>query len=172
MVPLEMCAIEPCYREALMDIQKVRAELRSMDRVDLFNLALNQKMSRCIMGGNPCRLYLQYKGSYFCVSEILREGCQLEKLEKLDRDHPHQNPPDFLSQICNKMSAQPSSSKVEGIEFKVYHRDPLTGSAVLLGRIIERRRKERGNNLKHLLGKAMREYSERTKDPSTIFLLR
>jgi len=32
-------------------------------------------------------------------------------------------------------------------EFKVYYRDDLTRSMVYLGTVIERRRKERGNNL-------------------------
>jgi hypothetical protein len=42
---------------------------------------------------------------------------------------------------------------------------------VFLGKIIERRRKERGNNFKDLLFKAKQDYSPRVKDPSAIFLL-
>jgi hypothetical protein len=57
------------------------------------------------------------------------------------------------------------------IEFKVYCRDPDTHSMIFLGKMIERRTKERGNNLKDLLLKAMENYSDRVKDPSTIFLL-
>lgn len=94
------------------------------------------------------------------------------RLEKLDQSYHHQDPADFLLPISQKMAIDLPSSEVKGIEFKVYHRDPLTGSPVFLGRITERRRKERGNNLKDLLGKAMREYSGYVKDPSTIFLLR
>jgi hypothetical protein len=57
------------------------------------------------------------------------------------------------------------------VNFKVYHRDRLTRSAVFLGKIIERRRKERGDNLKGLLSKAIEQYSDHVKDLSTIFLL-
>jgi hypothetical protein len=42
---------------------------------------------------------------------------------------------------------------------------------VFLGKIIERRRRERGNNLKDLLFKARQNYSTRVRDPSAIFLL-
>jgi hypothetical protein len=42
---------------------------------------------------------------------------------------------------------------------------------VYLGTVMERRRKERGNNLGDLLKKAAAEYSNRVQDPSKIFLL-
>jgi hypothetical protein len=42
---------------------------------------------------------------------------------------------------------------------------------VYLGTVIERRRKERGNNLGDLLKKAAMEYSKDVSDPSKIFLL-
>jgi hypothetical protein len=154
-----------------MDILKARGELRSMGKEGLFNLALNQKMSGCVIGGSPCRFYLQYNGTSFCVSEILREGCELERLEQLDQNHHHKETVSFLFPNFQKMATELSPPGVKGIEFKVYHRDPLTGSAVFLGKITERRRKERGNNLRDLLGKAMREYSDYVKNPSTIFLL-
>ena len=57
------------------------------------------------------------------------------------------------------------------IIFDVYYRNYSTDSMVFLGKIIERRRKERGNNFKDLLFKARQNYSTRVKDPSTIFLL-
>ncbi len=60
--------------------------------------------------------------------------------------------------------------KKEGVEFKVYYRDPHDGSTVFLGKVIERRRKERGHNLEDLLTKAKRQYSD-IRDPSKIFLL-
>jgi hypothetical protein len=37
--------------------------------------------------------------------------------------------------------------------------------------IIERRRKERGDNLNGLLTKAIKQYSNQVEDPSAIFLL-
>ena len=57
------------------------------------------------------------------------------------------------------------------IIFDVYYRDYPTNSMVFLGKIIERRRKERGNNFKDLLFKARQDYSTRVKDPAAIFLL-
>jgi len=57
------------------------------------------------------------------------------------------------------------------IIFNVYYREYSTDSMVFLGKIIERRRKERGNNRKDLLYKAKQDYSYRVKDPFAIFLL-
>jgi hypothetical protein len=57
------------------------------------------------------------------------------------------------------------------IIFNVYYREYSTDSMVFLGKIIERRRKERGNNRKDLLFKARQNYSTRVKDPSGIFFL-
>ena len=56
-------------------------------------------------------------------------------------------------------------------EFRVYYRDPKTRSIVFFGKVMERRRKERGNNLKDLLNKAIKDFSDQVKDPSAIFLL-
>jgi ribosomal protein L13E len=42
---------------------------------------------------------------------------------------------------------------------------------VYLGTVVERRRRERENNLRDLLKKALKEYSDYVKDPSKIFLL-
>jgi hypothetical protein len=63
------------------------------------------------------------------------------------------------------------SRKRPKIIFDVYYRDYSTDSMVFLGKIIERRRRERGNNLKDLLFKARQNYSTRVRDPSAIFLL-
>jgi hypothetical protein len=63
------------------------------------------------------------------------------------------------------------SRKRPKIIFDVYYRDHPTDSMVFLGKIIERRRRERGNNLKDLLFKARQNYSTRVRDPSAIFLL-
>jgi len=70
-----------------------------------------------------------------------------------------------------KMETELLLPKKKAVEFKVYHRDRLTRSTVFLGKIIERRRKERGDNLKDLLSKAIEQYSDGLKDPPTIFLL-
>jgi len=63
------------------------------------------------------------------------------------------------------------STKRPRIIFDVYYRDYPTDSMVFLGKIIERRNKERGNNFKDLLFKARQNYSTRVKDPSAILLL-
>jgi len=63
------------------------------------------------------------------------------------------------------------SRKRPNIIFDVYYRDYPTDSMVFLGKIIERRKKERENNRKDLLFKARQDYSTRVKDPSAIFLL-
>jgi len=65
----------------------------------------------------------------------------------------------------------PFISTKRPIIFDVYYRNYSTDSMVFLGKIIERRRKERGNNFKDLLFKARQNYSTRVKDPYAIFLL-
>jgi hypothetical protein len=62
-------------------------------------------------------------------------------------------------------------SKKTTNEFDVYYRDYSTKSMVYIGKIVERRRKERGNNHQDLLKKARKDYSPRVKDPNSIFLL-
>ena len=53
----------------------------------------------------------------------------------------------------------------------VYYRNYPTDSMVFLGKIIERRKKERGNNRKDLLYKARQDYLHRVRDPSAILRL-
>jgi hypothetical protein len=66
---------------------------------------------------------------------------------------------------------RPAGSIKRPIIFDVYYGNYPTDSMVFLGKIIERRRKERGNNRKDLLYKARQDYSPRVKDPSAILLL-
>jgi len=77
----------------------------------------------------------------------------------------------FSLPFQQKMETELLLPRKKAVEFKVYHGDRLTRSTVYLGKIIERRRKERGDNLKGLLSKAIEQYSDHVKDPSTIFLL-
>lgn len=154
-----------------MDILRLRIELQKMSRKDLLKLALNQRMSKCLIGGRSCCFYLQFKGSSFCVSEILGKGCLVERLGHLEEFHHGKEGVNFLSSFLQKMETRLLSSREKAIEFKVYHRDQLTRSAVLLGKIIKRRRKERGDNVKDLLRKAIKQYSDYVEDPSAIFLL-
>jgi hypothetical protein len=154
-----------------MDILKARYELRRMSTGDLFKLALNWKMSNCLVGARPCGFLFQYKGNNFCVSEILGEGCQVERLEQMEQPYDEKEKVNLSLPFPQKMEIELLLPRKKAAEFKVYHRDHLTHSAVFLGKIIERRRKERGDNLKGLLSKAIKQYSDNLEDPSTIFLL-
>lgn len=127
-----------------MDYYQARNELRRMKHKDLFQLACRQKMNLCLVGAKACSFYFHYKNFYFCLSEILGKSCPYEKVEEVEMKLP---------------------------EFKVYYRDVVSQSFVLVGKIIERRMKERGNNLRDLLSKARREFSQFVTDPSFLFLL-
>jgi len=154
-----------------MDVYKSKNELRRMSRRDLFKLALNQRMSNCLVGGRPCGFLLQYKGNNFCVSEIFREGCQVQRLEQLEQRYDEKGEINFSLPFLKEKETELLPPEKKVMEFKVYYRDHLPRSTTFLGKIIERRRKERGDNLKDLLGKAIKQYSDYVEDPSTIFLL-
>jgi len=154
-----------------MDVYKSKNKLRRMSRRDLFKLALNQKMSNCLVGGRPCGFLLQYKGNNFCVSEISREGCQVERLEQLEQRYDEKGEINFSLPFLKEKETELLPPEKKVMEFKVYCRDHLPRSTIFLGKIIESRRKERGDNLKDLLGKAIKQYSDYVEDPSTIFLL-
>jgi hypothetical protein len=117
---------------------------------------------------------VHYKGSNFCVSEILGKGCEVERLEQLKQlyyDEDKKEEVNFSLPFVPRMETELLSPGKKAVEFKVYYRDHLTHSRVFLGKIIERRRKERGNNLKGLLSKAIKQYSDQVEDLSTMFLL-
>jgi len=154
-----------------MDVYKSKNELRKMSRGDLFKAVLTQRMSNCIIGARACGFHLQYEGSNFCVSEILREGCQVERLEQSEHFYNEEQEVNFSLPFPHKIEAEVLLPAKNVLQFKVYHIEYLTRSAVFLGKIIERRSKERGNNLKGLLSQAMKQYSDQVEDPSTIFLL-
>lgn len=155
-----------------MNADEARSELRRMNKRNLFKLTTNQKISKCLIGSRTCGLYLQYKGFYFCISEILGQSCQVEMSEKLeDRDEDLQDIHGLLP-LMEKPGMSPLQKEKKNIEFRVYYRDTVNRSMILLGMVIERRTKERGDNLKDLLVKAMKDYSDCAADPSMIFLLR
>ena len=154
-----------------MDVYKSKNELRRMSRRDLFKLALIRRMSNCLVGGRSCGFLLQYKGNNFCVSEIFREGCQVQRLEQLEQRYDEKGEVNFSLPFLQETETELLSPGKKAMEFKVYYRDRLPRSTIFLGKIIESRRKERGDNLKDLLGKAIKQYSGYVEDPSTIFLL-
>ena len=68
-----------------MKFRLVKAELRRMGRKNLFKMLMSQKESKCLLDG-LCSLHFQYKGYTFCLSEVLGEGCESEKLKKLEKE--------------------------------------------------------------------------------------
>ncbi len=58
---------------------KLKAELRKMTKGDLLKMVLSQKERKCLLGG-ICPFLLEYQRILFCVSEILGQGCQVERL--------------------------------------------------------------------------------------------
>jgi len=153
-----------------MDVYGARNELRRMNKRDLFKLTSSQRISRCLIGGT-CGFYLHYRGFNFCLTEILGRGCQVERSKKLEDSCEDLREADYRLPLTKKSDADPIREEKRNFEFKVYYRDCVTRSIILLGKVIERRTKERGNNLKDLLVKAVCAYSNCVADPSTIFLL-
>ena len=154
-----------------MVVLKERSELKGMSRGSLFTLVANQRISNCLIGAKPCGFSLQYKGIHLCISELMGEGCLVERLEQWDQLYPEEEAMNRFFPIFEKRETELLSSGKKPIEFKVYYRDDLTRSMVYLGTVIERRRKERGSNLQDLLKKVIKEYSDYVRDPSKMFLM-
>ncbi len=154
-----------------MDILEAKCELMKMHRENLLNMVMDQKLSKCLVGGMTCGYSLLYKGIRFCVSEVLGKGCLVERLGEWEKFYPEKRISKGSSNLLPILGAEPLSPDKKFGEFKVYYRDGLTHSMVYLGTVIERRKKERGNNLGDLLQKAAKEYSNYVPDPSKIFLL-
>ena len=130
-----------------------------------------QRISRCLIGGRACGLYMRYKGFNFCVSEIMREGCQVERSAKVEEVYQSQEESSCPLPLMDRIGISPLSPGKKAVEFKVYCRDPIKKSMIFLGNIFERRTRERGNNLRELLVKAVKDYSYCIEGASTIFLL-
>ena len=154
-----------------MNADEARSELRRMNKRNLFKLTADQRISKCLIGSRTCGLYLQYKGFYFCISEILGQSCQVEMSEKLEDHYEDLQDSHGLLPLMEKPGMNPLQREKKNIEFRVYYRDTINRSMILLGMVTERRTKERGNNLKDLLVKAMKDYSDYAADPSMIFLI-
>jgi len=154
-----------------MDILEAKCELQKMRARNLFEMAMEEKLSRCLVGGRTCGHSLLYRGIRFCVSELLGKGCLLERLGEWERFFPEKDMGNSSRALLPKLEKVLSSSGKNYGEFKVYYRDDLTRCMVYLGTVIERRKKERGNNLGDLLKKAAMEYSNHVPDSSKVFLL-
>jgi hypothetical protein len=153
-----------------MNVHQTRNELRRMRRKYLLKLALTQRISKCLMGGRACGLYLPYKGFHFCVSEIMGQGCLVQKLANLQEVYEEKKEIWSLP-LLDRIGISPLPEEKKSLEFKVYCRDRTARSITFLGGVIERRTKERENNLKGLLVKAIKDYSHCVADLSTIFIL-
>src|SRR5512136_110787 len=66
-------------------IFELKAELRKMTKGDLLRMVLTQKERKCLLGG-VCPFLLEYQYILFCVSEILEQGCQVER-QRLHSGH-------------------------------------------------------------------------------------
>jgi len=154
-----------------VDFYQARNELRRMDKRRLIALLSAQRISECLIGGRACGLWLPYKGFNFCVSEIMEEGCLVERAAKLGEVSEEKKEVKWSLPLLDRIgiSSLPIGRKVVG--FKVYRTDPATKSIIFLGDILEKRTKERGNNLKDLFGKAVKDYSYCIEGASTILLL-
>src|SRR4030066_399384 len=70
------------------EIFQARAELRRMAKANLLKMAFYQKEKNCVLGGS-CPFLLEYQSILFCVSEIMGQGCQVEKLRQLSAENGH-----------------------------------------------------------------------------------
>ena len=77
-----------------MDSYTIRAELKKLEKRELFELTWQQKKGWCNIGASECGFFIQYKGFHFCLTELLGQGCsaQLEQEDLADgRDkHPEE----------------------------------------------------------------------------------
>ena len=154
-----------------MDVYKIRSELRRMGIKELLKMTINQKIRKCIIINNTCRFYFCYNNSNFCVSEIFGESCQVERLDKVEEVFQKDDEPVFLPSLLWKLELEPVSTEKKAPELKVYWRDRLTRSITLLGRVTERRKRERTDNFNDLLKRVVSDFSDQVKDPFGIFLL-
>jgi hypothetical protein len=99
------------------------------------------------------------------------EGCQVEKLAKLEEVYQSADETSCPLPLMSGIRMSPFPPEKKALEFKVYCRDPVTKCIIFLGNILERRSKERGNNLRDLLVRAVKDYSYCIEGASTIFLL-
>jgi hypothetical protein len=154
-----------------MNVYEVRSELRRMNKGDLFKLVSNQRILRCLIGGGACGFLFRHRGFNFCILEIFGQSCQVERSEKSEDRYGDLGEIIYPLPLMQRPGTVPLGKEKRNVQFRVYCRDNVTRSMSLLGKVIERRTKERGKNLKDLLVKAVKDYSNCIADPSAIFLL-
>jgi hypothetical protein len=67
------------------EISRFRAELKGMKKAGILKMVFGQREKECLLGGT-CPFLLEYKRLLFCVSEIIGQGCQIEKLKISSRE--------------------------------------------------------------------------------------
>ncbi len=154
-----------------MDVFQARNELRRMEMKALLRLASQQKISECLVGGRACGLYMRYKEFYFCISELLGKGCIYKTSERYETETEIKEGEMPLLPWHQTIIHHFLRFERKGIPFRVFWRDEVNRTMIFLGETIERRREERENNLRDLLVKARKEYSDRVSNPALIFLL-
>ncbi len=96
-----------------MDILEAKHELQKIRARNLFKMAMDQKLSRCLVGGRTCGYSLLYKGIRFCVSELLGKGCLLERLGEWERFFPEKDTLHGPPALLPRLETVPSSSGKE-----------------------------------------------------------
>ena len=70
-------------KDGMIDIWKLRTELRMVGPGNLLKMASKHKEHNCVLNPNgSCQFYLKHKGFGFCVSELSGQGCQAEKAQR------------------------------------------------------------------------------------------
>jgi hypothetical protein len=69
-----------------MDFYSIKKELRSLGIRILFEMVMNQRESKCLIMNGLCPFYFKHKRFGFCLSEVLGKRCELQELEKLERE--------------------------------------------------------------------------------------
>jgi hypothetical protein len=94
-----------------MNFHLVRSELRRMGRKNLFKMLMSQKEPKCILNG-LCSFHFRYKGYTFCLSEVLGEGYEWQRLKKLEEE------------TCEREEGHSSQENVEVPLFDCMRRSP------------------------------------------------
>jgi hypothetical protein len=93
-----------------VDILEAKCELKKMRGIDLFRMVMDQKLSKCLIGGMTCGYSLLYKGIRFCVSEIMGEGCFVERLGHWEKFYPEKEGINDFPALLKTSGSKPLSS--------------------------------------------------------------
>jgi hypothetical protein len=108
-----------------MDVFEARSKLGGLGTPYLLKLVWPQRIPKCLIGDRAYRLYLHHKGFNFCISEIMGEGCEVEKSAKVEEDYQGQYEFSFRLPLMDRNGIGPLSPGKKAVEFKVYCREPI-----------------------------------------------